>query len=422
MRIFLHDYAGHPFQVGLSRAFVKLGHQVTHAYFAGDPGPKGAFSVEDGDRRNLLFEGVKINGAYSKASLLSRRFKDIEYGRNVRAQILAQKPDVVLSGNTPTEAQTWVLQGTKEVGAGFVHWVQDFYSVAASRILAKRLGPVGAAVGAYYRWVERRQFEESDAIVIITEAFRSTAESWVTDKTKIYTIENWGAIDDITPRPKYNDWSIRHGVQNNFVFLYSGTLALKHNPEFLLALARFWKNDPEVRVVVVGQGVGYDKLCAAREGAALDNLVLLPLQPVHELPNVLASSDVLVAVVEPDAGAFSVPSKVQSYLCAERPILLAAPAENLASGVVLRERAGLVVEPNDCDAFLSCAQMLRDNASVRNVLARNGLAYARKTYSVDNVAQKFLDVMQRICRKNPLSADTATPQPQSALPPAIRGD
>ena len=40
----------------------------------------------------------------------------------------------------------------------------------------------------------------------------------------------------------------------------------------------------------------------------------------------LASADVLVALLETDAGAFSVPSKVLTSLSAGRPILAAIPA------------------------------------------------------------------------------------------------
>ncbi|RMF52223.1 MAG: glycosyltransferase WbuB, partial [Bacteroidetes bacterium] len=32
MRILVHDYAGHPFQVQLSRALARRGHDVLHAY------------------------------------------------------------------------------------------------------------------------------------------------------------------------------------------------------------------------------------------------------------------------------------------------------------------------------------------------------------------------------------------------------
>ena len=68
------------------------------------------------------------------------------------------------------------------------------------------------------------------------------------------------------------------------------------------------------------------------------------VQPFDAYPDVLATADVLIAFVEVDAGAFSLPSKVLSYLCAERAIVLSVPKKNLASRIVVKSGAGLLAE------------------------------------------------------------------------------
>ena len=65
---------------------------------------------------------------------------------------------------------------------------------------------------------------------------------------------------------------------------------------------------------------------------------MLPYQPFDRLPEVLASADVLVVILEPEAGRFSVPSKTLSYLCAGRAVLGSMPATNPAARL-LTERA-----------------------------------------------------------------------------------
>ena len=64
-----------------------------------------------------------------------------------------------------------------------------------------------------------------------------------------------------------------------------------------------------------------------RPAKACGSLRCLGFQPFEVLPDVLGSADVLVAILEPDAGVFSVPSKVLSYFCAGRPVLLAVPVK-----------------------------------------------------------------------------------------------
>ncbi|MBH5368991.1 glycosyltransferase family 4 protein [Bradyrhizobium glycinis] len=396
MKILIHDYAGHPFQVDLSRELASRGHEVTHAYFHGDRGPKGRLERLPSDPARLSFRGVSLPRPYDKTSFVKRRFDDVAYGKSAAALVSSLKPDIVISGNTPTEAQSAIVKSSVSIGAGFVFWVQDFYSIAVSKLLRKKLGAVGAAIGGYYSFLERGQFANSDAIVVITDSFADIARKWVGAKDKVFTIENWGALNEISPRSKHNNWARRHGLDGTFNFLYSGTLALKHNPQLLVELAK--KVRGHANVVVVSQGVGVSKLERAKLEQSIDNLILLPLQPFADLPEVLATADVAVATIEPDAGMFSVPSKVQSYFCAERPVLLAAPAENLASQVVRRTGAGLVVDPTDKEGFLRGALRLMEEHALRIASGQNGRKFALENYDIERVTDRFETVFQHALR------------------------
>jgi colanic acid biosynthesis glycosyl transferase WcaI len=387
LKIVVHDYAGHPFQVDLSRELARRGHSVVHVYFRGDPGPKGQLQRRADDPEALRFEGVDLKHAYNKASFLRRRFDDVEYGKRAGALIEREKPDLVISGNTPTEAQQKIINASARADAAFVFWVQDFYSIAVSQLLARKLGFLGGAVGAYYRMLERSQLRRAQAVVVITDSMSKLAAKWATSEEKVFSIENWGALGDIQPSEKRNPWSTRHGLADSFNFLYSGTLGLKHNPQLLIELARQYAG--RARVVVISQGLNVDALEEARSRLGLDNLVILPLQPFNELPDVLATADVAVAMIEPDASTFSVPSKVQSYLCASRAILLAAPKDNLASVVVRKVNAGQVAEPDDSMSFLKAAERLYADAPYRAAAAANGRSYAVQTYDIGKVADKF---------------------------------
>jgi len=392
LKILVHDYAGHPFQVDLSRELASRGHQITHAYFHGDQGPKGRLHRSSSDPVGLSFKGVALPRPYDKASFVKRRFNDVSYGKAVGQLILSLRPDLVISGNTPTEAQSAIVKTSRKCGASFVFWVQDFYSIAASKLLRKKMGVIGAAIGGYYSFLERGQFATSDAIVVITDSFADLAKKWVGAKEKVFTIENWGTLSEISPLPKNNPWANRHGLADSFNFLYSGTLALKHNPQLLVDLANCVRG--RANVVVVSQGVGVSDLERAKREQSIDNLILLPLQPFADLPQVLATSDATVATIEPDAGMFSVPSKVQSYFCAQRPVLLAAPAENLASKVVRKNKAGLVVDPTDKEGFLRSAMRLMEDESLRIGAGESGRNFALNNYDISRVADRFETVFQ----------------------------
>lgn len=100
MRIFLHDYPGHPFVLELSRELARRGHLVRHAYFADDPGPKGQVGRLPDDPETFSVQPISIRGAYSKGNLVRRHMLDGVYGMAAARALTAFRPDVVLVGNT----------------------------------------------------------------------------------------------------------------------------------------------------------------------------------------------------------------------------------------------------------------------------------------------------------------------------------
>ena len=169
---------------------------------------------------------------------------------------------------------------------------------------------------------------------------------------------------------------------------------MKHNPELLVRLARRFRDDPDVRLVVVSEGLGAEWLRERKAEEDLDNLRILGFQPFERFPDVLASADVLVALLEPDAGVFSVPSKVLSYLCAARPVLLAVPPENLAARIVTEHEAGFVTPPDDAGGFVAAAETLLTDAALRETLGRNARAYAERTFAIERIADAFERVLR----------------------------
>jgi glycosyltransferase involved in cell wall biosynthesis len=271
--------------------------------------------------------------------------------------------------------------------------MQDFYSIAATKLLSKKLGLLGRIVGGYWRRLDKMHLRRSDRIVLITDDFKPLAAQWAGRSDNIDVIENWGVLADIDQRPRDNGWARELGITEGFNLIYSGTLGLKHNPELLVAAAQELRD--EGRVIVISHGASVPYLERRKDELALDNLMLLPLQPFALLPDILGAADALVATIEPDAGTFSVPSKILSYLCAGRPILLAAPAENLAARNVERAAAGLVVAPSDGAAFLAALRRLVDDPLLRCTMGESGRAFAEATFDIARVAERFEDIFAK---------------------------
>ena len=394
MKIFVHDFAGHPFQIQLSCELARRGHSVVHAYFADIPGPKGKLEAASA-LANLKILPIHVTREFEAYSYFQRMLTHYEYAGVVGQKIRDFQPDVVLSGNTPTDAQFLLGRECRRNGIRFIHWMQDFYALALEALLIRKLGvAAGKLCASPFHMLERSIFRRSDGVVYISDDFAAYAASAnYLPKTSV-VIENWASLEDLPVCPKDNDWSRKQGLHDKFVFLYSGTLGLKHNPNTLLQLAHRFKDSPDVRIVLVSEGIGRDFLEAAKQREGLDNLVLLDFQPYSQLPQVLASADVLLASVEPDAGAFCVPSKILSYMCSARPILISVSPQNLAARILTKSDAGFVTKPGDESAFVEKAVQLYHHRERCLDMARNARRYAENTFDIDKIGSIFEAVLR----------------------------
>jgi colanic acid biosynthesis glycosyl transferase WcaI len=409
MRIVIHDYAGHPFPVQLSRELAWRGHQVTHAYAGGLLTPRGVLTQQADDPAGFRCVEIPMSPSYrvNKYSFIKRLGYERDYGRELGKAIGILRPDLILSGQTPSDPQLSLIRAAATLGIPVITWVQDFYSLAVDKLARRKLPVIGSLAGWWYRRLDAQCLRRSAAIVAITEDFKPILRQFGVPDRRITVIPNWGPLAELPLRARDNPWAVLHGLAGKFVFLYSGTLAMKHDPELLVRLARHFRPDPSVQVVVISEGPGAEYLAGYKAGTKdADNLLLLPFSPFSGLPDILASADVLLAVLESDAGVFSVPSKVLTYHTARRPILAAIPAGNLAARIIHGEESGLCVEPQDAAGFIAAAEKLRADANLRQRLADNGRTYAEREFDIERIAGRFEAVFQAVLvGKQPAAAD-----------------
>ncbi|KKB09794.1 glycosyltransferase family 4 protein [Devosia chinhatensis] len=389
-KIFFHDYGGHAFTAQIARAMAKRGADVLYASFGGFATPKGKVDGESTDPTGFRAEQITISEPFDKDNLLRRQRQQIEYARIAAAKVLAERPDIVFSSNSPLEVQKHLMDACKEVGAKFVFWLQDIHSEAIERIIGKKSALLGRLAGAYYRRLEIKLLKSSDRVIVIADAFKSLLNGWGMDTRSMVVIENWAPLEDIPMLRPDNDWAMKNLRPGRKRIIYSGTLARKHNPDMLLHLAR--NLDVDVHLFSQGSNADYVQSVAAKEG--LDNMIVRPWVAVHDLPSMLASADILYAVIEKDAGHFSVPSKVLSYLAAGRAILASIPQDNLASMNIQRAEAGMVSAPDDLNGLLSNARQMLEDDSLRQRFGANGRAYAETLFDIDAITDRFVDIVQ----------------------------
>jgi glycosyltransferase involved in cell wall biosynthesis len=394
MRILIHDHGGYPFPAQLARKLAERGHDVLYLHAGGWRAPRGAFDRRPDDPATLNMESVGLRETLIRHAGPRRLLQERRYAKLLAAQIRSHHPDVVLSGTGPLDAHSSAQRAAHAGGAAFVFWLQDVYSIAIGRLLGRRLPMLGRVSSVPFTLLERRLLRTSDAVVATSIDFLPLLRRWHVPEERTTVVENWAPLDEVLPLPKRNAWAVRYGLADTPVFLYAGTLGRKHDPGLLVALADAM---PNAQVVVVSDGVGTDLLHRLKEGRL--NILLLPLQPPADLPEVLASADVLVALLEHEAHAFSVPSKVLTYLTAGRPILGAIPEANLAARTIREAGAGAVVDPLERDDFVSAARRLLADAPARTAAGHAARAYAEQKFNIETITDRFESIFEAARRR-----------------------
>jgi colanic acid biosynthesis glycosyl transferase WcaI len=388
--IVVHDYSGHPCQVQLSRALAARGHRVTHQHCPSYVTGKGAVEPMPGDPITLTFQPCPMEGEFNRYSPIKRIAQEVSYGRRIGTLIGLQKPDVAILSNVPLLAHALVALRLKRMRIPMIFWHQDIYSAAIGAAARKKLGAMGAVPAWIADRIEGAIARASAAIVDISPTFRPKLRSWGVKESAITIIPNWAPIEDLPVRTKVNPWSIRMGLSTTPVVLYSGTLGLKHDPGILARVAEHLGTEcPDARVVVVSEGKGRECLEEWKRGHGADNLILLDYQPYRNLPEVMGTADVLVAILEPDASKYSVPSKVLSYLCAERAIVGFLPGDNSIAEILEGNQAGVVVDPADRDNIGPTVSDLINDTARCTRLGVAGRRYAESVFSPSSAADQF---------------------------------
>jgi glycosyltransferase involved in cell wall biosynthesis len=396
MRILVHDYSGHPFQVELSRELSRRGHDVTHSYCDGYPSGKGHLAARPGE--TIRFEPIGVGVEVDKERFARRLVLELRWGLELARQVRRHRADVALLSNVQIPTLVVFALAMLVMRRRWVLWHQDVYAVAVRSFAGAKLSHGFRAVAACFEVAERWCARRAAAIVAIAPSFVPVHEKWGTaDKTVV--IPNWAPLDEIVPLERKNDWAVEQEIDNTLTLLYSGTLGLKHNPRLLVQLARqVIDAGRDVRLVVVNEGPASTVL--REEADRLDvPLLLRPFQPYERLSEVLASGDVLVVLLEQEAGAFSVPSKTLSYLCAGRPVLGLMPAENLAAELVTSV-GGHVAAPQEWalpGAAAWCAEVLGD-AERRHQLGDAARELAEQEFGLADSADRFESLLTTAAR------------------------
>lgn len=213
-------------------------------------------------------------------------------------------------------------------------WVQDLWpeSLKATGFISNphALRAVG--------WLVKGIYCFCDIILVQSRAFFEPVSRYADLEKIVYYPNSMDANSPVDRVPIPAELS--ELLEQHFCVVFAGNLGTAQALDTLVQAAVHLRDDAQVRLVIVGSGSRLAWLKSQQQALGLSNLILAGRFAPQAMPQIFEkSSALLVSLNDNEAFAQTVPSKIQAYLAAGRPILASINGEG--ARVVSEAGAGL---------------------------------------------------------------------------------
>ncbi|MBI2852973.1 MAG: glycosyltransferase [Chloroflexi bacterium] len=296
------------------------------------------------------------------------------YTQEINRQVGEFKPDVIIADCILTPFLAFRVAKRKHVPV--VYYVLD---VSHKLIPFRLLHPLG-------RMIERWNFRSADLVISGHSGLREYCLRMgaAPEKTRAIT----AGIDVSRFRPAADGAEVRKKYKidrNDLVLFFVGWIHhFQGLKEVAIEMAKV--GDSRIKLMVVGDGDGYDDLDKIRRESGLNGrLILTGRKPYDEVPSFLAAADICILPSPQDEPVMQgiVPIKIYDYVTARKPVI-----STRLSGVVneIGEGNGIVYVERPEDTVRQAMELAR-NGAIKQLAEQAGQFAAR--HSWDKVTDEF---------------------------------
>ncbi len=220
------------------------------------------------------------------------------------------------------------------------------------------------------RWLEKFLYKRATHILVNSPAYKDYMISKNVLEKKITFIPYGTDIDMFNP--KIDGSSIRKelNLESHFVVLYAGALGQANDIDTILRAAQRLNENKKIRFVLFGDGKERERLQNKANQLNLSNVIFAGVRPKKEMPQVIASADVCLAILQ-DVPMFrtTYPNKVFDYMAAGRATVLVI--DGITRDLIESSYGGVFVQPNDDKGLADTILDLSQNADIVKQMGLN---------------------------------------------------
>ena len=260
--------------------------------------------------------------------------------------------------------------------------------------------PETSIVNRFLRGMERRVYNNSDAVTTIDQVFYDTIVNRFDDKSKLHIVPNFvdtdlyksGVSTDVLDKNLFPE-------NDNIKLLYAGNIGWAQDWEPLVKLAEKTRDLP-IEYFLIGMGVRKSWVEEQKASLGLDKLHILDYQPRQLMPAILAYSDLQYIFMTPESEGMGFPSKVYTIMSCARPLLVCSGENTPIVNFLKPVGCAKLVTDHDLEAKTNeMAEWLRGMTREKlREMGAKGEAIIQSQYTKEIVAKKYVDVAESLLK------------------------
>lgn len=273
--------------------------------------------------------------------------------------------------------------------APLVLWVQDLWPESLSATGYVRNRYVISAIRQLVRFI----YSHSDLILVQSRAFEAPVAA-LAPATPIVYYPN--SVDEAFAAPATQEAPYVSGLDAGFSVMFAGNIGTAQAIEVIVKVACLLKDYPDIHFVVIGEGSRWTWMKQEVQRRGLNNVHLPGRFPVELMPCLMQKASVLlVTLADQEIFKATIPSKVQAYLAAGRPILACLNGEG--ADLVTCSGAGLAVPAENEHALAEAVlRLYRMSPEERETIGALGRLYYSRNFSHEMLIDQLVGHLQTV--------------------------
>lgn len=273
-------------------------------------------------------------------------------------------------------------------------WIQDLWpeSVKATGFIKNNF--LLKIINKLVHWI----YASSDTLLIQSEAFRKFVKKYSSEDKIIYYPNSFLETASQPTNDRLPDFLLDE-LENNHCFIFAGNLGTAQALDILVEAAELLQHLDKFKIILIGSGSKSDWIKQQITEKSLQNIMLAGRFPQSLMPTIFSKAvALLVTLKREEIFSYTIPSKIQAYLAAGRPILAALDGEG--ARIVEEAKAGLVSSAENASALAQNIEYLYYMPQhERNKLGEAGRAYFIEHFEMQKQSESLIEILDDRIKK-----------------------